>query len=890
MMRWVVRILAALAGLAMLAVVAAWLLLSASFLDDARGQLTARLLQQELDQDVQIDGGVQIDLGPILHISARDLTLPSRTMPDQRLARIGQLTFDVDLRELLKGRFDLQDIQTDTAEVALVVDKTGTTSWGGPAKADKTLPSGDGVTGFLADHRIRASDMTVTYTDARNGLDFDLKLAAVDLGRTDPSKPVILNSKGTLNGQPLTLTGDFKEAQPFQITATLSGMKLQLDGTPDQGDLDARLTATIDDLGQLLEVLKLEGELQGTGKITATLNRSGKTGTGSGDARFELTGGQSLHVTADIKDLSKPKEISVGTNLQLYAEGSKPPATSSRRDLKLVGVDMQLISRPGQAPLRSMLIETNGFVLDTGGEGPPPIAVSQISRTADGRLRLGKAVLRIGPPAAPFTTIEGSVDDVLHLDGFDFTGTLALPIGGLIAPEVLQDADVLGHLAGKFHLTGNVDKLTADTLDAQSEGTDLLDLRVSGSIQNVYKFDSVDLDINAKVPSGSKVLTELGLKAVEGGPFGLHIDLKSEGTNWRSKAQILVEDSNLDLDLKLDATESAPVVRGQITSDLIKMDQARKLVDVALELGKLDDKEKGTADNPAQTDQTDQTGQTDQPDQKNKPFRDLTLQPLGRAILLSGADLEVSIDVEKIEGVRGASSLKSELSVKDSKAKFGPLKFAYGGGQFNVSGGVDLGKSPNVLSLSGSTSGWDFSHLLHELKFKKGASGVLSANFDLSGRHASVKNFLTTMTGNATVSMRNGSIDSQLLDLAGLGVVPWLFSKHPGKAAAIVCLRAPLHVANGKISTKNSVVETGQVQIVVYGDVNVQKGTIDITGQPRRIGKPLSRSPWPFTATGALAKPKIKVKDGPRKLKRADGASTMPRRRQLCVPDIMQLK
>jgi len=76
----------------------------------------------------------------------------------------------------------------------------------------------------------------------------------------------------------------------------------------------------------------------------------------------------------------------------------------------------------------------------------------------------------------------------------------------------------------------------------------------------------------------------------------------------------------------------------------------------------------------------------------------------------------------------------------------------------------------------------------------------------------------------------------------------------------------------------------------VLGNVDMKKKTMDIMGQPRRIGKPLARSPWPFTAVGPYAKPKIKVKDGPRRVRRSDGATTMPKNRKLCVPDILQLK
>ena len=179
---------------------------------------------------------------------------------------------------------------------------------------------------------------------------------------------------------------------------------------------------------------------------------------------------------------------------------------------------------------------------------------------------------------------------------------------------------------------------------------------------------------------------------------------------------------------------------------------------------------------------------------------------------------------------------------------------------------------------------------MQELKFKKHASGTLHASFDIAGNTSSVQSFLGTLSGNALISMRNGSIQTQLLDLAGLGVLPWLFSDDRKPVAPIVCMRAPLYFKNGRISTEQTVVETELVQLVVWGSVDLAQKYLDVIGQPREIGKPLSRSPWPFTIAGAMSDPKVKVKDGPKRLRRSDGASKMPQKRRLCVPDILQLQ
>ena len=57
----------------------------------------------------------------------------------------------------------------------------------------------------------------------------------------------------------------------------------------------------------------------------------------------------------------------------------------------------------------------------------------------------------------------------------------------------------------------------------------------------------------------------------------------------------------------------------------------------------------------------------------------MTLMPLGRALLLSGLDIDLGIDLRKIEGEKGATSLTSKLEMVGRKAQLGPVDFEYGG-------------------------------------------------------------------------------------------------------------------------------------------------------------------------------------------------------------------
>lgn len=881
MTRWITRILITVAVVIAVAIVGGWLLLSSDLLAGPRGKLAAGVLSRQLGQDVQIDGGVEIDLGAPLHLRVRDLTLPGTAMDDVTFVKAGAVEVDLDLGDLIGGTPTLSAPRIDGLMVTLVVDETGATSWGPASPTPKKPGKPGGLKQFLARHQITATNSTVIYRDARNGLDLDLNMANLALGRGDTAGAIALTGDGTLNGEALTLSAQLPDQAPFKATLAFDHMRVDIDGstTPDGFSADANVQ--IDDLNQLLAALKLNGPLPGTGTITANLSRAGDTSGAKADIHLDLQGGQSLTVTADIPDLSQPKNSTVGTLIKLYPDDAQPPKTTKRRDLKLTAVDMQLTARPGQPPLRSMVIETNGFVLDTGGEGPPPIEVGGIKRTPDGLLELGKVTLRIGPTGRPYAVLDGSIGDALKLQQAALTGTLSIPAASLIAPEVFQDSRILGELTGGFDLNGSIQKLSLSNLNTRTEGTDLWDLTVHGSVDNVLKFDTIALDIDARIPSASNLLGTLGLEPVKGGPAEMSISLNSEGTEFSSSAHLRVDDSELDFALDLKDGDAEPIVRGTVDSDLIRVEHIREIIAASVQLAKLDDLQAGGKEaKPAVQLQSDET----------RPIRDSTLQPFGRAILLSGMDIEVALDLRKIKGPKASTSINSEFELKKRLARLGPVKFAYGGGNFDMTAEVDLENSPELLKVSGAAGGWDLGRILGALNVKKGARGTLHANVDLSGHHAGFRDFLSSMNGSATVSMHGGSIDTQLLDVAGLGVVPWLFHKKPGKTAPITCLRAPLYVSGGKVTTKQSVVETDLVQLVVYGDVNYRAGTLNVNGQPRRIGKPLSRSPWPFTAKGSLKKPDIKVKDGPRKLKRRDGASTMPRRRKPCVPDILQLK
>jgi uncharacterized protein involved in outer membrane biogenesis len=338
--------------------------------------------------------------------------------------------------------------------------------------------------------------------------------------------------------------------------------------------------------------------------------------------------------------------------------------------------------------------------------------------------------------------------------------------------------------------------------------------------------------------------------------------------------------------------EGATFIRGSITSQRLDLNDLKNLTATLDQFKSLVGSAPKVADDEAQplvlpkeSDEADVQPLV-LPKEKGKPADLLDVQRL-----LTEADVEVQIDFKEIVGQQGVTTVSSQLSAKEGTVDFGPLQVAYGGGIFSLNAVMDLIDSPDWLSLSGSTSGWEFGEILDELGVGIDAYGRLSGEFSVTGNIASGKTFVNSMRGSASLAMSQGYISTSLLELAGLGIFPWLFSEELRQGYTdITCVVAPVRIEAGQVSSDSIVVETSSVQLVAKGQVDWANDTITLRAEPRRVGKPLSRSAWPFDITGHLSAPKFELDVGGSRSKAAGGVDEMPANRQPCVPDIYQLK
>ena len=329
------KILLWVGGILGVSIILIWLLLSSAIFSGARTALAERVLSDALNQDVMINGDVRFEAGADVNIVAEGLSLQSPSMPEVVLAQIGSVEFDLPLTDVVTGNASLSALHAEGIVLNLVVDQDGVTSWGlnppnksaDQAEADSQPPkkSRKNPLEVLAGRQASFSNTKVVYQNALNGLDLDLQMADLGVGSSGPSEPLQIKGDGTLNGEAMKLDASFAGGGSFSADAVFEKIQATFEGTPSaEGEPDGYsvdISLVISELGQLLDVFKLEKRVDGTGHVSAVFKRSdGVSRIDDLDLLVSFDTGVSILVAGDMGKLGDPSDMSVRTLIRLFPE------------------------------------------------------------------------------------------------------------------------------------------------------------------------------------------------------------------------------------------------------------------------------------------------------------------------------------------------------------------------------------------------------------------------------------------------------------------------------------------------------------------------------------------------------------------------------------------
>ncbi len=893
MPKWIFTTLKLIALLCIIVVGLAWAVLATAPFNGMRTQLVERVLSEQIGQPFVVDGDVWVSPGLTTQVHISGAHIPSNQIDDMALAELNLLELEIDIKALLAGRINLDNLVIDGLQANLVTLQDGTTSWkkvnrakAEPKEEGETAeevtpasnPEGEGrsIRAFISDKTVTFTDIGLLLKNDQNGFVFDFAIQDTKLQQLKEEKSVSVTGQGSVNGTAFELEGIYPKGQPFTNLVTFGDMSLSYDGTAtplsEGGGHTAKLALSTGEIGELFDVLGLKRSLEGSGEITAQINNFPEAfGIADLDTRFQLKDGREITVTGGIEDIRERTGLDITAMARLYPEGEPPAPASSLKELKLTDIEAHIVSQNQDLEFEKLEIGTNAF--EQGLDKVGPISIGRIYKTENATLGLENIDVQVGPVGEPYLIAAGDVGDLFTFKEVAFKGQLNGSMALLL--KSLETAEEFGRVTATFEVSDAPGHLALTQLSAQALDTELWALDANLSVEDVTKLTGLDADLALGIADSADFLSKLGVEEVDVGAldFSMSADTLPDLVNLDLLFQ--AGQSDVATTMSADLSTEVNVIRGSIVSQRIQLEDLRDGVKALMQL-----KKATSADKPQDTDEAEA-----EPEEEKEPG----VFNLNR--ILTQTDLEITLDLLEFVGPSGTSAMTSLFVADQGKLQAGPLELYYGGGHFNVTAAMDAVEEPDTLKVEGSTTGWDFGEILDAVGVKIDARGQLGAWVNVAANISSKSAIMRSMAGDVTVSMGQGYIGTSLIELAGLGIFPWLVSEELANGRAdVTCVRAPVRLGNGKAAFNAITVETDKVQLVAKGEVDLLGDTISVRAEPRRVGKPLSRSAWPFDVTGKLSEPKFKLDIGGSRSKRADGADQMPTERKPCVPDIYQLK
>lgn len=899
-----------LLAIAVVLFIALWLVLAAPMFSSFRQGIVENLMTDQLGQPFEIDGDVRIVLKRTARVRVADARVPSTNMDDLDLIALTLMELDVDLLGVLRGNVALDNFVMDGLQVNLLTAEDGTTSWiqreGRIKKKDEedTKEDSPSFLTFLSDKTVTFTNIGLTIDNATSGFVFDFDLESALLEQHE--KLVTFSGHGSVNGEEFELLGNYPHDAPFSHDVSFGELSLTYNGTvlpeSEGGGYVADFDLETGEIGEIFDIFGLERSVEGHGRISTEVTRKPDVwALADIESTFELDGGQHIVISGKVDNVLPRDGVDITIDARMHPEGAPPPPATALKDLKLTGIDAHIITGDQGLEFEELNIQTNAF--DQGLDRVGPITIGQFYRSPEGTLGVREITLQVGPLDAPFITASGSVSDVFKFKGVSIEGALQGASTLLLRSLAEEDAERFGRVYAEFDISDDPGHLSLRRLEARSENTDLWSLDAKITMEDVKKLSGFLLELSLSVADSAHFLEALQVDPIDVGALGLTMGMTGDKQNVSLDIGFNAADSDISTNITFDISQDINVIRGGILSNRIRLADIRDGTKAVIAIaGSSKSREAEETDQPPlQPLVLDETPVKQEPeiDDGKPPLQPLVIEQepapeekfFSPQRILTKTDLEISIDLKEFVGDKGVSSMSSQLIADQGQIQAGPMELYYGDGFFRVNAEMDAVNQPEILIINGSTSGWDLGEILTSLELGIEAQGTLDAALNISGNISQPKNFARTITGAATLNMGNGAVATSLLELAGLGIFPWLFSEERRKGwTDVVCVRAPVQLNTGKVTFDRVVVETNSVQLFARGAVDWINDSIKLRAEPRRVGKPLSRSAWPFEVTGKLSDPKFKLDIGGSRSRRADGASVMPADRVPCIPDIYQLE
>lgn len=528
-----------------------------------------------------------------------------------------------------------------------------------------------------------------------------------------------------------------------------------------------------------------------------------------------------------------------GSNTQIVVSGLS--ITAGRQDIMLVNATGRLgtlsaadnwhprdtdLHVTAQAGKSRALAQALGYRVPELG----PLAAEANLHDKNGKAGLESFRILVGDRAMPTIDANGFVNDLfaaadlrleakLHIDGH----TLASFADNRPLPD-------LQPLAGDLVMTNSDGTLGIDSLHLTSNDSNLMSLQIDGQFTDFKKPDTLSLDARLTAQDLQLLGALFDREWPPVGPVALSSRLQRNGASTVFDTELTAGQTTLHSAISVLFASKPPQLSGAITvRNLFLPYPPDKAPDSA--------KKKKPAATPI-----------------------FSRDPLDLH-WLQRADGNLTVDILSFDRERfKMESAKLTLSNQAGKLTISPARLVYPMGELSFDLRLDTQGIPQVhLTVSGKDINPWKTFDLRGAKSSRDFDGDLDVDVNLTSSGANAHELAANLAGNFFLTITNGKMRKQLLDLVFVDLIGWTASKVMGeKYTDIECGVADYSAKDGILSTNALFIDSKNIAIVGQGTIDLGEEKLDYVFLPKKKSRLIHRAD-PVNVQGPLRDPAVKV-------------------------------
>ncbi len=236
-------------------------------------------------------------------------------------------------------------------------------------------------------------------------------------------------------------------------------------------------------------------------------------------------------------------------------------------------------------------------------------------------------------------------------------------------------------------------------------------------------------------------------------------------------------------------------------------------------------------------------------------------------------DLDVQFEGRKIVGSDNLpiDNLSVHAVLDNARLTLEPLRFGIAKGKIDAQVKLDSRSKPLQAQVRATVEGLQLSALFPKVELMKKSLGRMDGALALRGQGNTVAAMLGSSTGESRLYVRDGTLSSQLLDLAALNVGSIVVAKLFGddKEVQLRCAVADFSVKDGMAQTRSAKLSTDEAIVEAVGTIDMEHEHIDLRIKPESLEWKFFSLRTPLYVRGPFAKPDVGLEPGPLLLRAA---------------------